>query len=737
MRKIKSFVSFLLAFAMMFSMVISPSALVVKDYDNISSVYGHRAVVIGKAPEYADELVTVMLLEGDGENATPDDILHIATVQADENGYYEVKMKYTGFVEENGVVTNCTLKVRAGTDDITDSILSATVKKSDMMAVELETSLEEGSASAVANLNSLYGADLDATVMIAAYDEYNRLLGVKTADDEITDETGSVSVTFNNLPTVDRLVAYVWDSTSSLIPYMDAKAIEIPNEVKDLVINPGSDETKRRFAWYNTQETVGAQLQYALKADYIKDSGFTDENSVIVTGTTEVPYMNTKDLSCKAEIEGLELGTEYVYRVGNAHSFDDNVYSFKTHNVDEKQVFVVVSDIHNTMKNYESLTEEDPANRIKRNNNIVESLMLIKPETQFIISAGDNMSIGGNGYTVDDSNKEHYRIKQELELDQLMATNLFRRVPFISATGNHETMDIGKPHGGVTRYHYNVPNEIYNENGALGAYVNTNHFGNWWFRNGDVLIIGIMLHKGIKTGAYVNVTPEANKEYIQAALDANQDAKWKIVVNHVPAYSSIIHTGEEHTTRNLYAELDLDNLDIDAVISGHQHAYSRSKQLLTNVYDDTEYSEYTNYKNAAIKLMKPKVVSEDDIIHETDAKGYQIDTALNPEGIVHIDAPSMVNNAHDCFVPDFKDFIEAHGITTEAMVYPDESVVPDADKADAIRYSPSTSLFVTVEKLDDNTEQMKFEFIKNKASTSTVSDEFEILDTYIIQKSFE
>ena len=69
MRKIKNIVSILLAFAMMFSMVISPSALVVNDYNTITSAHENgRAVVIGRAPEYADELVTVMLLKGDGTN---------------------------------------------------------------------------------------------------------------------------------------------------------------------------------------------------------------------------------------------------------------------------------------------------------------------------------------------------------------------------------------------------------------------------------------------------------------------------------------------------------------------------------------------------------------------------------------------------------------------------------------------------------------------------------------------
>ena len=84
-----------------------------------------------------------------------------------------------------------------------------------------------------------------------------------------------------------------------------------------------------------------------LKSDYDADGGFTEENSIIVVGTTEVPAGNIYNTSCKAEITDLELGTTYVYRVGNNQSFDENVYEFNTYaNLDQKQSFNIVSDIH-------------------------------------------------------------------------------------------------------------------------------------------------------------------------------------------------------------------------------------------------------------------------------------------------------------------------------------------------------------------------------------------------------
>lgn len=52
---------------------------------------------------------------------------------------------------------------------------------------------------------------------------------------------------------------------------------------------------------------------------------------------------------------------------------------------------------------------------------------------------------------------------------------------------------------------------------------------------------------------------------------------------------------------------------------------------------------------------------------------------------------------------------------------------------EAIRFSPSSCLFVTVEK-NKEFEQIKFEFVQNNASETKVADEYNVLDTFIIKK---
>ena len=52
---------------------------------------------------------------------------------------------------------------------------------------------------------------------------------------------------------------------------------------------------------------------------------------------------------------------------------------------------------------------------------------------------------------------------------------------------------------------------------------------------------------------------------------------------------------------------------------------------------------------------------------------------------------------------------------------------------EAIRFSPSSCLFVTVEK-NKEFEQIKFEFVQNNATETKISDKCKVLDTYIIKK---
>ena len=736
----KNILAFLLSLVMLFTIVLPSSALVIGDTADIAGVSGNRAVVIGKAEDYANDFITVLLLGGDGTDTSDSNILFMDTLKADADGYYECKIQYDGFNVTDGVVDNCTLKVKAEGKDITDTVLSAEVKKGDMLAVEIKTSLLETSSQAIAKVNNLYGQDIDTVMMIAAYDDNNKLIGVAKADKVISEETDEISVTYENIPEkFARLVAFVWESTSSLIPYSEQVDVDYAdNKIKTLVIQPGSNETMRRFVWYNDNLTYGAKIQYALKADYDRDGGFTSANSIEVTGTTEVAPGNTTDISCKVDIKDLQLGTEYVYRVGNKYKYDDTVYSFNTYDVnnDTKQKFIMLSDLHVNAYTIDSVTPDD--SHVKTSNTYFGYLLSQHDDIQFIASTGDNVSQGNMPTQFAEymnSDWEIYRQKAELEMEVLFAPDIFRSVPWISTLGNHEANNSGQKYGSVTRWHYNQPNDdeitgtYYSE--TLDA-PNTN--GNFWFRNGDVLVVGINAVQHTSS-TFKNSQSEQNAAYIKAAVDVNKDAKWRILINHVPPYSFIGGFAEPPILRQRFAEMDIDQYDFDVVFTGHQHSYSRSKQLLTD--DETKFKSITSsYGTNAGKtnnFITPEVVSEDKIVRGTDANGYSYDVATNPEGTVHINLPYFRNtpgsgNVH----PDYADFVEvivtgSKYLTTETVFnHTGEAVIAAKQNTEWHSTSGGSYVVVTVEKTAEG-QEMKFEL--TQAQTG------KILDTYIIKKT--
>ena len=548
-----------------------------------SAVSGERAVVEGNAGEYnAGEYVTLLLLDGDGTDKSLSAIKYVETSQVDNNGGYKFKFGYDGFTyDESGNVDNCTLLLKIGGQDVSETILSAVVEKSQLIKADLTAELGEGGASAKAVIENIFGTEnLKADIILAAYDEKNRLLSVSKAEKIISGETDEMFVSLSSEETeISKIMACLWD-TEAMSPYCNkVEKSTTDNEITALSIQVGSDETEKRFVWYNSQEHYGARLQYALKSDYDADGGFTDENSTIVEGTTEIPYGNQKSVSCKVRVTDLELGKEYIYRVGDEYVFDNNVYTFKTQdNLDSVQTFNIVSDLHFGVNM--TTTSTSRKSKIEQWNTTLGQMIAYK-HPSFMISTGDNIS--GSIYMQSAADSLSYKEKIEYceeEFHDLFEAPLMKTIPFASTNGNHDVKEYNhvNPYSSVSGYHYDMPNE----DGESG-YWKDKSSGNFWFRNGDVLVVGINQYI-FAYGNTATCTKEINKEFIRKAYEANTDAKWRVLVNHAPAYTMV---GEGKATGKSQADIlqayfsdMIDEYDFDVVFAGHQHSYSRSYQIL-------------------------------------------------------------------------------------------------------------------------------------------------------------
>lgn len=74
-----------------------------------------------------------------------------------------------------------------------------------------------------------------------------------------------------------------------------------------------------------------------------------------------------------------------------------------------------------------------------------------------------------------------------------------------------------------------------------------------------------------------------HKAFIEEAIAANPQAKWKIVVWHYSIYSAAMHSTDDQSEgiRYLFTPM-LEELDIDIVLMGHDHAYTKTYQMLDN-----------------------------------------------------------------------------------------------------------------------------------------------------------
>ena len=626
--------------------------------------------------------VSILLLD---EN---EKVKYIREADVSSTGEYRFTFKFSGDA------TDYTLKARQGSEDVTSSVIQA-VAKSDAVSLVLDTTPDELNTIYSANVQNWYNVEnKEYSVITAHYDNTGKLLQMKCDEPRTLRFGENISEHSVEIPeNSDMVKVFVWESLTTAIPL--SKAAEVlpeENNITSLSIQVGEDETSRRFVWYNDIDTAGVRLQYALKSDYDADGGFTDENSKVVSGRSEIPYKNTEFVSCKAEIYDLTLGETYIYRVGDRYSYDDSTYTFNTYdNLDKKQSFGIVSDIHINRKNYETASPESVQNQVNRWQNVMAKMQEVSPELGFIVSTGDNISIH-NMYSLTD--EETAKIAEK-EHETLFAPALSKSIPFASTMGNHEitwawdNIKFDWGHSNVTGYHYNLPND----DGESGMVLDKS-MANFYFISGDVLVIGINDMAGKTFGAFQNLTTEKNKAYIQKACEANPNARWKILVTHIPPYAFYASDDETKHMRDVFDDY-CDEFNIDVVFTGHSHLFARSKHI------------------------KGNAVTKDIVTSVKNDKGYQTAEVTDPTGTVYYNVPSALGHAFAGADADYKTWLNAWGSTTGAANQTE-------DFGEGVKYD--SPMFINVDT--DSTGTTPKMVIKTMRS-----DNLEAIDTYTIYKN--
>jgi len=344
-------------------------------------------------------------------------------------------------------------------------------------------------------------------------------------------------------------------------------------KIYNLVTSFNEAQTTRNFAWTAKSSFIG-NAPMALK---YRKVGAVDW--ITVDAVQEAEAVNTADEDYfKCDISNLSPDTEYEYKLGKKDSDKDTdwtrTFQFRTakEKIDEF-TFVAVGDTQGITWN--GLTSSNKGFMFAMAA-YQEAFEEVK-NPAFILHTGDVVESGN------DKNLWNMYFK---------ALNGFgTSTPMFATIGNHDTW--GTPL--YFDYHFNHP-----DNGGTAALDQsfkskvTNGYIRQLFEKADETIYSYDYGDAhfivLNTGSYANQDKyliEAQREWLINDLEANKDAKWKIMLFHEPVYHRL-GAGESRP----WLHDVIEEYGVDLVLQGHSHLVTRTYpmkdgKIVTKAVDET------------------------------------------------------------------------------------------------------------------------------------------------------
>lgn len=419
----------------------------------------------------------------------------------------------------------------------------------------------------------------------------------------------------------------------------------IKTDYEKVSMVPGAGATKMNYAWYS-KTADEAKVRVSTNADMSKTtevngSNTYSENYKEFTGTSK-EYKKIDDVTYyanKVTITELKENTTYYYQCLVDGKWT-SVKKFKTGDTSNFS-FLYVGDPQIGASKGQTPTESSEAQSADiaaRNdafswNKTLTAAISEHSDVDFIVSAGDQINNTG-----DDNG-------QEREYAGFLSADVLSNVPVAPTIGNHDSKFANYQN------HFNVPNAYTEEQNATPA-------GNdYYYTYGDVLFIVL------NTNNYNCADHEA---LIKKAGQAAPNAKWKIVTFHHDIYGSgYDHSDSDGIVLRTQLTTLLDKYDIDVVLQGHDHTYSRSYMLTSDGNTHTAYTkdnvkdEYLNVKDgktddSAALSSKQEYLNQNlcyKIIDKTQG------TINNPEGVLYMEANSATGSKYYNLISTQQDYI--------------------------------------------------------------------------------
>ena len=413
-------------------------------------------------------------------------------------------------------------------------------------------------------------------------------------------------------------------------------------------LTPGEDETELNFAWYSVDNGEAATP--------VVHFGTDEDNLTAYTGTSgDVDNSLTDGVDYDynhVTVTGLEENTTYYYTV-EKNGVETEVETYTTRSFDTVKMLYVgdpqIGASKGQPQGSETLSADSGvANTAARNdafgwNRTLEAALAQDPDVNFIISAGDQVNKTGQ--------------PKEEEYAGYLSPEALTSLPVATTIGNHDSLNPDY------MYHFYTPNST-----QYGA---TQAGGDYYYSYGDGLFIVLNTN---------NYNVAEHKQAIEEAVASDPDATWRVVTIHQDIYG----TGLDHSdTDGMILRTQLtpvfDEFDIDVVLQGHDHTYSRSKLLYGDgqthgAYEFRLNDEGTDYDwdhayNINTDDQIPLGPEEGDTAGQALLDGFQSDnhcytiettvgnTVTNPNGTLYMSANSASGSKYYELISAQQDYI--------------------------------------------------------------------------------
>ena len=506
----------------------------------------------------------------------------------------------------------------------------------------------------------------------------------------------------------------------------------LKNDWTQISLSPGSNATELNFAWYTPKQTNDDHSN-ANVPKLIIGEGHNMKNAKVYeaeqTAVKDEQDNNGETYnSNKVTATGLKENKTYYYSYDNGNGYTKPAkYTTKSTN---NFSFAFVGDPQigssnelkgkDTKEFYDAQSNAVKSDAFNWSSTLNAALEKTDDQLSFVVSAGDQIQ------TTKKKSPNKDASKSEIEYTGYLSPEALKSLPVATTVGNHDADNANYT------YHFNRTNAS-----ELGS--NKVVGGDYYFKYGNALFIMLNTQD-------TNVAE--HKQFIEQTVAANKDCKWRIVTLHQDIYGSAEHSNEPEITNLRYQLTPIfEQNDVDVVLTGHDHAYSRSKMLLggtkANDYTDDEFDaelkkDMDAGENPTTRTVAPANIKNDST-DEKDQKylSYlksimdekaietvkkQGSSVINPEGVLYMTAGSSSGSKYYDLVPRQQTYI-AHRWQEDVPTY---SVVDVTENNLTI----NTYRTDNDEKIDET-----FSITKSKGDVASLNKEIKAAESIVKQKN--